>query len=112
MKLDKGAEGEKKAAKFLEKNGYTILATNFRSKLGEIDIIAKKDNTTVFIEVKSRNENSYESAAGAVHPQKIRKLIKTANYWIALKGIEIDCRFDVIAINNNQLEHIENAFTV
>lgn len=112
MSTAKGNKGEQHALKYLKKNKYHILDKNFHSKFGEIDIIAQEDDTIIFVEVKYRNTNSYETAAGAVHPQKRKKIIQTAQYWISLQGIEVACRFDVIAINDTQLEHIKNAFTV
>ena len=108
----KGNKGEKQAVKFLRKKGYQILSTNFKCKLGEIDIIAKKDDVIVFIEVKFRENFSFGMANESISPQKINKLILTAKYWIAQEGIEVPCRFDVISINNNEIEQIENAFTL
>jgi putative endonuclease len=112
MTTNKGKEGELIASNYLKNKGYNIIQNNFTSKFGEIDIIAEKDGTIIFIEVKLRQGKSYEGATGAVHYNKIKKLIKTAKYWIALKNEEVSCRFDVIAIENNEVEHIQNAFTL
>ncbi len=108
----KGNKGEKKAVKFLRKKGYQILSTNFQCRLGEIDIIAKENDVIVFVEVKLRENFSFGTANEAISPQKISKLILTAKYWIAQEGVEVPCRFDVISINNNEIEQIENAFTL
>jgi putative endonuclease len=109
---NKGNKGELQAAKFLEKNGYKILTTNFRSPFGEIDIIAKKNDITIFIEVKLRESYSFGTANETIPQSKMNKIIKTAHFWIAKQEYEIPCRFDVITIDNNKLTHIKNAFTL
>ena len=108
----KGNKGENLAVKFLQEKGYKILTRNFRSHFGEIDIIAEKDGITIFVEVKFREGNSYGKPNEAVSNQKIKKIIKTANFWIAKIGEEIPCRFDVITISSDKIKHIENAFTI
>ena len=75
-----GKIGEKFTVKFLKKNKYKILDLNFNTKMGEIDIVAKKDKYIVFVEVKTRDENSWYSPVYAVTASKRKKIIKTAQY--------------------------------
>ncbi|MBI5127769.1 YraN family protein [Candidatus Roizmanbacteria bacterium] len=77
-----GKLGEQKALLFLKDNGFTILKTNFRSRQGEIDLIAKKDRTVYFIEVKTRTSLNKGYPYEAVNKTKIFRLKKTANYFL------------------------------
>ncbi len=76
-----GSFGEKMATKFLQKKGYKILEKNFRSKSGEIDIVALDKDTLVFIEVKTRWTREYGPPEEAVTPRKIRSIIKTGQHY-------------------------------
>lgn len=102
---------EKQAAAYLQNNGYDILEQNFRCKLGEIDLIAQKDNTLVFCEVKYRSSEAKGHPFEAVDRKKQEKIIKTAYYYLTYKRGEIPaCRFDVIGILKEEIIHVENAF--
>ena len=92
-----GSFYEKKAVEFLKLIGYRILERNFRSRFGEIDIIAKDKGCTVFIEVKARSRDYLVSGKEAVTAQKIEKLRKTALYYSA-KDLNRLFRFDVLEI--------------
>lgn len=110
-----GKLSETAAAVYLFLNGYKILDRNFHSRFGEIDIVAKKKNTLVFVEVKARGENSLAQPSYAVDVRKQRKIIKTAQYYICNRNpIEADIRFDVVEIFKKsgtvKLNHIINAF--
>lgn len=110
-----GQTGENAAALYLRSKGYDILERNYHSRFGEIDIIACKDETVVFVEVKARGRNSLDTPAAAVDIYKQRKIIKTANFYIIKKQIaDTDMRFDVIEIElygaHCKINHIENAF--
>lgn len=108
-----GSWGERLAQKFLEENGYTILETNWRSFHKEVDIIAQKGSTIVFVEVKTRT-TTFINPAEAVNRQKQQFLLSAANSYIKYKRIDGDVRFDIVSIvarnGNYTLEHIENAF--
>lgn len=107
----KGNIGEVLAVNFLKKNKYKILETNYSSKLGEIDIIALKNKTIVFVEVKARESKNFGSPCEAVTPYKQQKIRTVANYYLMLNGwVEENCRFDVIEVLDGELNHIENAF--
>ncbi len=111
-----GHRGEDLAVSFLEKQGYLILERNFRSKFGEIDIIAKDKDTICFVEVKTRQDEDILSLLESVSFFKQRKLIKTAYYYFKLKHLnDPKARFDVVAINldakeDEQIKIIKNAF--
>ena len=109
---NRGREGEKKAEKFLRKKGYTIIAKNYRTPVGEIDIIAQKNEVLVFIEVKNRSSSKFGTGAEAVTAKKQNKIIRSAQLYMKkyCEG-EANCRFDVISIDAKHIRHIENAFT-
>lgn len=108
-----GAKAEQIAADFLEKQGYHILQHNFYSRAGEIDIIAKEGEYLVFVEVKYRSNASKGMPEEAVTLRKRASLIKTARYYLMKKyyNQEIPCRFDVVAILENEIRIIKNAFS-
>lgn len=109
----KGKLFEQKAEEFLKNSGYKILVKNYTSKFGEIDIIAEIDNTIVFIEVKGRLTESFGLGEESITARKIRKITKTALLYIQENDLyDKDLRFDVVAINNNEVCHIKNAFSL
>ena len=95
-----GALGEKLAKKFLQERDYEIICQNYRTKQGEIDIIAKdKDETIVFVEVKTRTSVEYGNPAEAVNENKLEHITKTAKYYLYSNKIkESNIRFDVIEV--------------
>ena len=114
-RLALGKKGEEIAAAFLKKSGYRIKERNYRSPLGEIDIIATEKKTIVFVEVKTRSSTFFGHPSHAVGKHKQRQLIKTALYYLAEKRLERNpARFDVVSIihsgNETTTELIKNAF--
>lgn len=106
-----GKKSETKAVLFLKKHGYKILETNFKNKIGEIDIIAEKDGVIVFIEVKNRSTYRFGRPIEAVDFRKQNKIKKVAEIYLMIKNKYYnDVRFDVVEVSNDNLEHIENAF--
>ena len=115
-----GALGEEAAALALKKRGYKIIERNYRSKMGEIDIIAKDGQYTCFVEVRLRKTNSFGSPADSITEGKRNRIIKTAQLYAIQKGIcDTPMRFDVVLINaeasgdalkNVDLEIIKDAF--
>ncbi len=94
-----GAEGEEIAVRFLQKRGYTILARNFRTAYGEIDVIARQEKTLVFIEVKARSGTQFGAPESAVDLHKQEKLSRVALLYLSQKYPEgCSCRFDVVAV--------------
>ncbi|CAH2212969.1 YraN family protein [Tepidibacter aestuarii] len=112
---EKGRLGEKIACNYLIKNNFHILEKNYRTKIGEIDLIAYKENKILFVEVKSRKSINYGYPSEAVNYKKQRKIISTAKQYIMYKNIKnMDIGFDVIEVylSDNDINHIENAFCV
>lgn len=112
-----GNKGEDLAVIFLEKKGYKIIAKNYKNYVGEIDIIARDGETTVFIEVKTRANDSFGCPFEAVHIKKRLKLRNLALLYMKKRGEEIPIRFDVLSImytdnGQKQIEHIKDAFEV
>lgn len=114
----RGEWGEKIALEYLNKKGYKTVSTGFRSRFGEIDIIAKSNEFLTFVEVKTRKSSSFAQAREFVGIAKQRKIIATANYWLAKRQTKLQPRFDVIEIYakdgentiSPEIIHIENAF--
>ncbi|MCL2566229.1 MAG: YraN family protein [Defluviitaleaceae bacterium] len=110
----KGKIGENLASLFLIKNSYDILESNFYSRYGEIDIIAKKGDLIVFAEVKYRKNDYHSTPSMAVNTKKQEKIKKTALKYISDNNItNKDFRFDIIeivGIGELKVNHIENAF--
>ena len=111
-----GILGEELAACFLAKAGYRILLKNYRSRLGEIDLVAKDRETLVFIEVKTRRSLAAGDPSESVTAFKQRQIVKTAQCYLkSLRLEDIPCRFDVVSILLNtgedpMIEHIHDAF--
>lgn len=106
-----GSVYEKLAGKYLEGLGYKILEYNFLCRQGEIDIVAKDENTLVFVEVKYRKNKSMVKSVEAVNYTKQKKICKTANYYIYKKEYsDQGCRFDVIGFDGDEITHIKEAF--
>ena len=116
----RGKWGEKTALEYISKKGYTVLATGFRSRFGEIDIIGKDREFLVFFEVKTRRSKVFAHAKEYVGRDKQRKMVSTAKYWLIKHPTKLQPRFDVIEIYAKDGEltalpeiiHIENAFGV
>lgn len=109
----KGEIGEKIATEYLLSRGAEILESNYRIKLGEIDIITKINDELVFVEVKSRSNISYGYPSEAVNYKKRSKITSVAKYYILKNKLNnIPIRFDVIEIylKENRVNHIINAF--
>ena len=106
-----GNYGEALAVKYLEGKGYRILARNFTSKMGEIDIVCRDKSYLVFVEVKYRINSQYGMPLEAINKGKIMRIKKTAQYYLLRNHCSgCDCRFDVIDILGDEIEHYENAF--
>lgn len=94
-----GKQGENAAADFLRVRGYRIRTRNFRVPIGEIDIVAEKEGTLVFVEVKTRRWLSCGTPAQAVNHHKQRKIIQTAQWYLRQYHCEdCPCRFDVLEV--------------
>jgi putative endonuclease len=79
---DQGLAGEQLARQFLEKKGYKILAQRYRTRYGEIDLVATKKNALFFVEVKYRNHGHFGDPLQAITPRKVRHLIRAAHSYL------------------------------
>ncbi len=109
-----GELGEDLAVEELEKNGYEIMERNWRYKKAEIDIIARKNEVLAIVEVKTRSSDYMGNPQDFVTPKKIKMLVEAVNEYVVSKDLDVEVRFDIIAIIINQnkltLEHLEDAF--
>ncbi|MEN8816150.1 MAG: YraN family protein [Nonlabens sp.] len=112
---DLGNEGEEIAALHLLKTGYDILIRNYMYQKGEVDIIARKKDVIVIVEVKTRSTPEFGDPQDFLKPGQIQRLVATANHFVEnFVEDDVDVRFDIIGIIKNKagtkLEHIEDAF--
>lgn len=111
-----GDRGEETAARYLRRAGYRIVARNFRTRRGEIDLVAERGEWIVFVEVRYREREDYGSAAASVGPRKRRRLVLAASEYLARHGLaDRPARFDMIALSpgggrGGKITHFENAF--
>ena len=111
---DLGKKGEQLAIDYLVKKGYTILDKNWRFQKAEVDIIAQKEETLAVVEVKTRSSIDFGSPQDFVNPKKIKLLVSAIDEYVVSKNLDVDVRFDIIAIvhenKNFIIEHLEDAF--
>lgn len=109
-----GKEGEKVAADFLRKEGYTILQTNYMFQKAEIDIIAQQGDVLAVVEVKTRSSIEFGLPQDFVKPKKIQLLVKAVDNYIVENDLDVAARFDIVAIHKNgskyDIEHLKDAF--
>jgi len=110
-----GKTGESIAVRYLRKQGYRIVEQNFRSKAGEIDIIAREKQSLVFVEVKTRSSRSFGSPKWAITPKKQKAISMAALYYLKMTNQnDVDARFDVVSIllqgEDTHIELVRNAF--
>lgn len=109
-----GDRGEVMVADYLRQNGFIISARNYRSRFGEIDIIAENEALVLFVEVKLRGTRAIAQPREFVNYTKRMRIISTAEYYIYNNGVLLQPRFDVAEVflsgAHMQLHYIENAF--
>ena len=114
--MTRGEKGECLAAEYLTEHGYEVVARNFRTRFGELDIIAQKDGVLALVEVKLRRNARYGAACEAVDLAKQRRLIFAAEEWLSSHPTALQPRFDVIEVylpdgaDTPLIHHLENAF--
>ena len=111
-KSELGRHGEDRALAFLTKHRFKILERNYRTRYGEIDLIARDGTTIVFVEVKLRNTDEFGSPLAAVDRYKQQRLRRMAASYLQARGLydRLPVRFDVLGITPTGIEHIKNAF--
>lgn len=112
-----GRQGEELAAAYLARAGYRIVARNYRSRLGELDLIAEEKGTMVFVEVKTRRDGAAVGPFEAVTAAKRRQMARVATeYLVRHGGSDRPARFDVVAVtlagNEPRIELMKNAFAL
>ncbi len=108
---ERGRQFEKLAGDYFESLGYEILEKNWQAGRNEIDLIVKKDNLIIFVEVKSASSKKFGHPSERVNQKKIINLSNAANQYILVNNLtDIDMRFDVVTYVDGNLEHYENAF--
>ena len=113
-----GQWGEARVAEDLRRNGWTIVASNYRCRFGEIDIIAQNRHYLVFVEVKMRKSDKFAPARAFVTGEKQRKLRTTAEFYLSEHRTRLQPRFDVAEVYAPQgtrtvspvIRYVENAF--
>ena len=109
-----GKLGEQLATDYLITKGYDIVVRNYMFQKAEIDIIAKHENMMICVEVKTRNSDFFGDPQEFVTPSKIKLLVKAMDAFITENDIDLETRFDIIAVLKNKtkehLTHYENAF--
>lgn len=116
--VSKGAAGEVLAARFLRDRGYDILAANYRTRLGEIDIIAADKQYIAFVEVKTRNDTAIYAPREAVTREKQRRILRTAARFLQQHPTHLQPRFDVVEVLTAasdpmkvlEIDHIQGAY--
>lgn len=108
-----GQQAEETALEHLTGQGLKLLDRNFACKMGEIDLVMRDDDTLVFVEVRYRNDTSRGTGAESITRAKIRRIIRTAEYYLLVHSEyhDMDCRFDVVSLDNS-IDWIQNAFTL
>ena len=109
-----GKKGEQLAIDFLIEKEYKILEKNYRFQKAEVDIIAQKDTVLAVVEVKTRSSNYFGNPQDFVNPKKIKLLISAIDNYITERNLDVEVRFDIIAIikqqNTFEIEHLKDAF--
>ena len=109
-----GIEGEKLAVAHLKTKGYDILETNYRFQKAEVDIIAHKAGIVAVVEVKTRTSADFGNPEEFISKKKIKLLVKAVDHYITENDLEVEVRFDAVAIlmqkNDVTINHIEDAF--
>lgn len=106
-----GAEGEEEACLYLLKKGYRKIASNFRTRFGEIDLIMEKGSALIFVEVKKRSNDLYGEPEESVVPTKKSHLAKAALHYILKNDIrDRMIQFDVVSLGDFGIRHYPNAF--
>jgi putative endonuclease len=111
-----GLDGERRARAYLESRGLRTVATNFRTRCGEVDLIMQDGNTLVFVEVRSRSRSGFASPAETIDGRKQKRLVMASERFLQSRGLlnDVPCRFDAVLIcgtgEDREFEWIRDAF--
>ena len=110
--MNAGAQAEQFAADYLQRHGLRLIAKNYRSRFGEIDLILFDGNVLVFVEVRLRRNADFGGAAASIDARKQAKLITTAQQYLTTLPTVPPCRFDAILLDGSgHIEWLKNAFS-
>jgi len=110
---EEGLAGEEIAIKTLKRKGYKIVERNYRTRLGEIDVVAEEKGCLVFVEVKKRNTGLFGDAVCSIDERKKRHIVNAALYYMKThEAFGRRIRFDVIAIDSGRVKLVKGAFMV
>ena len=114
-KVSRGKYWEDRAAEYLKEKGYKILDRNFRCREGEIDLIAYRRSTLIFVEVRGRESGNFMDPVDSIDRYKMRRVLKAAALYLN-RGEHVkkwkEVRIDVIAVTDDGLNHIKGAFSL
>ena len=109
-KIKKGKQGELKAEQHLMEKGYQVVARNYRYKRSEIDLIIRKENWLVFVEVRLRTSNAFGFPEQTISAAKKKKIMEGAAQFLEETKWIGNVRYDIVAIQKNDIVHFEDAF--
>ncbi|MDZ4714969.1 MAG: YraN family protein [Cytophagales bacterium] len=113
-KIKRGREGEDLAAAFLQEQGFTIVERNYRHKRSEIDLIVRRGNWLVFVEVKARTSHAFGYPEDFVDYKKKKKILEGADYYMYHSNWQGNVRYDIVAVSMGrdrpEIVHLEDAF--
>ena len=112
-KIKAGTEGENLAAEFLQKKGFEIVVRNYRYKHAEIDLIVRKDECIIFVEVKTRSSSSFGEPEAFVDSRKAAKIFEGAEQYTFENNWSGNIRFDIVSVKTGsapEIVHFEDAF--
>jgi putative endonuclease len=105
-----GGDAEERAAAYLAGHGLDIVSRNFRTRLGEIDLVAREGDTLVFVEVRMRSAGTFGGALESITPRKQRRIQAAAQQFLGQYRDPPRCRFDVIALEQGDIRWLRGAF--
>jgi putative endonuclease len=105
-----GADSEERAAAYLAERGLAIVSRNYRTRLGEIDLVAREGEVLVFVEVRMRAEGHFGGALESITPRKQRRIAAAAGLYLRQFARPPRCRFDVVAMEYGDIRWLKGAF--
>jgi len=105
-----GAAAERRAAEFLARRGLKPVASNYRCRGGEVDLVMREGDVLVFVEVRARASSRFGGAADSITTAKRARIILAARHYLARHGVDAPCRFDAVLLDGGELTWIRNAF--
>lgn len=113
-RLARGAAAEELALELLQRNGLTLLARNYRCRMGEVDLIMRDGDAIVFVEVRLRGATAFADAAASIDARKQRRIVAAARHWLMGRP-DTPCRFDCVLLSRldaGAAEWLRDAFSV